>query len=268
MVRAVTTDPAMLLFLNGMSNRGGAVNENYARELMELFTLGADRGAYTETDVRELARALTGWRADSQRRLGQLALGRGGRWDLKYKTVFGKTGRFTWQDAVELVLTHPLHPSFFVASCGATSSRRRRATDGEGRSSSCTSTGLQIRPVLEAIFCSPDFYEGPRMVKPPAVLSAGLLRASAGDRNEWYNRADRAGQRLYYPPDVSGWNDQRWLDTNTTLGRWDVVGQAISGRIITTPTGTPIPPRAPTPRSPRRWRTGGTRTSRPRRSRG
>ena len=64
MTRAMTVDRAMLVFLNGIDNRRRAVNENYARELMELFTLGADRGAYTETDVRELARALTGWRAD------------------------------------------------------------------------------------------------------------------------------------------------------------------------------------------------------------
>ena len=54
----------MLVFLSGIDNRRSAINENYARELMELFTLGADRGAYTETDVRQLARALTGWRAD------------------------------------------------------------------------------------------------------------------------------------------------------------------------------------------------------------
>ena len=63
-MREVTTDLAMLTWLNGTSNRRGAINENYARELMELFTLGADRGAYTETDVRELARSLSGWRRD------------------------------------------------------------------------------------------------------------------------------------------------------------------------------------------------------------
>src|SRR4051794_28883138 len=61
---AVTKDPAMLVWLNGIDNRRRAVNENYAREVMELFTLGADRGAYTEQDVRQLALALTGWRAD------------------------------------------------------------------------------------------------------------------------------------------------------------------------------------------------------------
>ena len=110
MTRAVTTDPAMLQFLNGMSNRRGAVNENYARELMELFTLGADRGAYTETDVRELARALTGWRADYDNGWVNWRWDQAGRWDFQNKTVFGKTGRFNWQDACELVLTHPHAP--------------------------------------------------------------------------------------------------------------------------------------------------------------
>ena len=64
LIADVTIDPAMLVFLSGIDNHRWAPNENYARELMELFTLGADRGAYTETDVRSLARALTGWRAD------------------------------------------------------------------------------------------------------------------------------------------------------------------------------------------------------------
>ena len=94
MTRTVTTDPAMLVFLNGIDNRRNAVNENYARELMELFTLGADRGAYTETDVRELARSLTGWRADwsSAEGLHDFRYD-AGRWDSGNKTVFGKHGR-------------------------------------------------------------------------------------------------------------------------------------------------------------------------------
>ena len=70
LVHDVTIDPAMLIFLSGLSNRRNAINENYARELMELFALGADRGAYTETDVRELARALAGWTADWQDDVG------------------------------------------------------------------------------------------------------------------------------------------------------------------------------------------------------
>ena len=116
MARAVTTDPAMLQFLDGMSNRRGAVNENYARELMELSTLGADRGAYSETDVRELARALTGWRADWSSTEGLINFRfDAGRWDPRDKTVFGRTGAFNWEGAVSLVIEHPLHASYFVA---------------------------------------------------------------------------------------------------------------------------------------------------------
>jgi hypothetical protein len=112
----MTIDPAMLVFLNGIDNRRRAVNENYARELMELFTLGADRGAYTETDVRELARSLTGWRADWTAEAGLHNFRFDAtRWDTDSKIVFGRTGAFDWEDAVSLVVEHPLHASFFVA---------------------------------------------------------------------------------------------------------------------------------------------------------
>src|SRR3954469_18479534 len=111
----VTRDPAMLMWLSGAVNRKGAPNENYARELMELFTLGADRGAYSEGDVRQLALALTGWQADwvdgtgltnfryTDKRHGHTR-----------KTVFGRSGDFAWQDAVQLVHENPYHASFFV----------------------------------------------------------------------------------------------------------------------------------------------------------
>ena len=235
MARAVTIDPAMLQFLDGMANRRGAVNENYGRELMELFALGADRGAYTETDVREIARALTGWTATYDNGWTNWRLTSTDRWDTGVKTVFGRSGRFTWEDAVELVLTHPLHPSFFVRKLWSYFIPRRRTPRRPPRSSSTTSRpGLQIRPVVEAILCSPQFYEGPQMVKPPVVLMAGLMRATGRgiENNEWWYKSDRAGQRLYYPPDVSGWNDNRWLDTNTTVGRWEAVGVALAGTMV------------------------------------
>ena len=245
MTRAVTTDPAMLQFLNGFQNRRGAVNENYARELMELFTLGADRGAYTENDVRELARALTGWRADYNNGWTNWRWDEDGRWDFKTKTVFGKSGRFTWQDACELVLNHPLHASFFVRKLWSYFiPTPPSAATAAALEQLYVSSGKQIRPVLEAILCSPDFYEGPRMVKPPIVLSAGLMRAAGRgiENNEWWYKSDRSGQRLYYPPDVSGWNDEHWLDTNTTLGRWELVGVALAGRMITGTEANTYPP--------------------------
>ncbi len=105
----------MLQWLNGAENRKCAPNENYAREMMELFSLGADRGAYSEDDIREQARALTGWRNDWSDELGAHNFRFDPkRHDAKNKTVFGQTGNWGWEDACRLCVEHPLHPSFFV----------------------------------------------------------------------------------------------------------------------------------------------------------
>src|SRR5262249_45861914 len=108
----VTHDPAMLLWLNGVENEKGAPNENYAREMMELFTLGADRG-YTESDVREQARALTGWARDWKYGRPYFHYDRN-RHDAASKRVFGKTGRYDWRDACLLALNNTDHASYFV----------------------------------------------------------------------------------------------------------------------------------------------------------
>ena len=131
LLRDVTVDPAMLTFLNGIDNRKGSPNENYAREVMELFTLGADRGAYTETDVRQAAKALTGWRADWVDSVGLTNFRfDADRHDTTTKTIFGKSGNYGWQDVCNLCLEHPLHPSFFVTKLWSyfvpVAARRRR----------------------------------------------------------------------------------------------------------------------------------------------
>ena len=111
---SVTKDPAMLVWLNGNQNIRQRPNENYARELMELFTLGANRGAYTETDVREQARALTGWQGNVVNRQSTGFTFNAARHDTGNKTIFGKTGNFSWEDSCQLCLDNPAHPSFFV----------------------------------------------------------------------------------------------------------------------------------------------------------
>jgi hypothetical protein len=219
----VTTDPAMLVWLNGTENRKGAINENYAREVMELFTLGANRGAYTETDVRELARCLSGWRADWTTGIGWNNFRFDARrFDNTNKTVFGKTGNFGWQDAVQLVLENPYHASFFVTKLwsyfiptppdSATQAALQRLY---------LDSGYGIRPVVEAILMHPDFYDGEAMVKPPVVYHAGLLRATGQTIDtDWAWLADMAGQQLFYPPNVAGWDDSAWLDTSRWRARW------------------------------------------------
>ena len=236
LTRAMTTDRAMLVFLNGIDNRRRAVNENYARELMELFTLGADRGAYTETDVRELARALTGWRADWSDEEGlQNFRFDATRWDAGSKTVFGRTGAFTWEDACSLVVEHPLHASFFVAKLWSYFVPTPPPADvAAALERAYVESGHQIRPVLEAILRSPELYEGPRLTKPPVVQLAGMLRALGRTitGEEWVWLSAEAGQLLYHPPDVSGWDDKRWLDSNTIRARWDLVNSVVAGRSI------------------------------------
>jgi hypothetical protein len=220
----VTKDPAMLLWLDGVDNTRWNPNENYAREVQELFTLGADRGAYTEDDVRELARCFTGWDYDWDDTLGPINFRYvSGRHDNTNKTVYGHTGNWTWQDGARLCVENPLHPSFFVTKLWSYFIPQPPSSDTlSALTSLYTSNDYGIRPVLEAILMHPDFYEGPAMVKPPIVYLASLMRATGTfiHDEQWIWLSDWAGQRLFYPPNVSGWDDNRWLDTNTLRGRW------------------------------------------------
>jgi uncharacterized protein (DUF1800 family) len=232
----VTQDPAMIVWLNLNENTRWAPNENYARELMELFTLGADRGAYTEPDVRNLARALTGFDFEWSDELGM--------YDFRYvparhdngsKTIFGQTGAYTWEQGVAMCVRHTMHPSFFVNKLwGYFIATPPSDSDRQALESLYSSSGYQVRPVLEAILLHPDFHTGARMVKPPVVFVAGLLRMlqRSIDGEYWIWYCEGAGQRLFYPPDVSGWDDSRWLDTSTVRGRFDVVSQAVSDRYL------------------------------------
>ncbi len=223
---AVTANPAMLVFLDGIYNDKHEPNENYAREMMELFSLGADRGAYTETDVREMARALTGWTAEWTQSSGlQNFRFDPSRHDTGNKTVFGQTGAWNWEDAVRLCVTHPLHPSFFVSKLW---SYFVPAPPSEATLASLQglylSSGYSIRAVIEAILQHPEFLGGPELVTPPVVYNAGLLRSIGRgiDTTAWAWLSASAGQQLFYPPNVAGWDFTHWLDTSTAKARWEM----------------------------------------------
>jgi uncharacterized protein (DUF1800 family) len=220
---ALTRDPAMLLWLNGNQNTRWDPNENYARELMELFTLGAGRG-YTEDDVREQARALTGWRNDWREGLGDVNFRYDpNRHDSGVKVIFGQSGRFTWIDACRLCLRHPAHASFFVRKLWSYFIPTPPPSGTEAALRTLyRRSGYQIRPVVSAILRHPRLYTGPRMVKPPVVQLAGMLRARNRpvDTDAWSWVSELDGQRLFLPPNVAGWNEERWLDTSTMRGRW------------------------------------------------
>jgi uncharacterized protein (DUF1800 family) len=226
----------MLLWLSGVENEKDAPNENYARELMELFTLGADRGAYTERDVREQARALTGWRNSWGETLGPYKFRYDKRrHDAGSKRIFGKRGHFDWRDSCRLCVHHRQHPSFFVNKLWGyfipvppKTGTRRSLQRIYVRS------GYKVEPVVEAILLHPALYTGPRMVKPPAVYLAGLLRGLGRgvDTEAWTWLLSLAGQQLFYPPNVAGWDDTRWLDTATFRARWEIAAYAIRPRVL------------------------------------
>ena len=235
----VTADPAMILWLNQNQNTRWHPNENYARELMELFTLGADRGAYTEDDVRELARALTGWRSDWSAELGEHNFRfDADRHDPGPKTVFGRTGSLDWQDACACACENPKHPSFFVQKLwsyfiplppvGRPSAPRSEQAYVQG--------GYAVRPVVEAILMHPQLHRRPadgqaagglprRDAAPPAPRRSTRPRG-AGSPTAW---ASGCSARPTCPAGTTTAGSTR----ARCAARWETRCEVMQGRYLT-----------------------------------
>jgi uncharacterized protein (DUF1800 family) len=145
------------------------------------------------------------------------------------KTVFGKQGTYGWRDSVSLCVHHRSHAPFFVRKLWSYFIPEPPDAHTQAGLEELYRKGFEVRPVLEAILRHPAFYTGPRMVKPPVVYIAGLLRGlnRGVDTSAWIWLSEGAGQRLFYPPNVAGWDDSRWLDTNTFRGRWSIANTAL-----------------------------------------
>jgi hypothetical protein len=232
LVHDISADPAMILWLNLNKSVVNVANENYARELMEVFTLGASRG-YMEEDIREAARALTGWTSQGDAEAHTLTGFKmiASKHDSGQKTIFGQTGNWDWEDFARMVVENPMHPSFFVTKLWSYFIVTPPTADEiEKLSGLYVDSGNLVRPVLEAILAHPALFTGPKMIKPPVVYIAGMLRIRGKFINGelWTYNAELAGQRLYQPPDVGGWDDSRWLDSNTILARWQTIYQILT----------------------------------------
>ncbi len=231
MVLAMTLNPALARFLSLTKNVAEAPNENYARELLELFTLGS---GYTETDIREAARALTGIR--EQRTNGQVTgvYFDSGQHDHGQKTIFGQTGAWSVEDVLRLAVQHPAHAPFLVTRLweffvGTPIPRGVR----NGLAGIYVRSGRQIRPLVRAILARPELYrnlDADEMVKWPAVLIAGQLRTmGAGVKvSDWNVLMASMGQTLFSPPSVAGWDwGSRWLSSNAMRARFNVANVLI-----------------------------------------
>jgi len=239
----VTINPSMLRFLTGEYNVKGAPNENYGRELMELFSLGITNAAgaanYSEDDVKQLAKAFSGWQIDDSNPDAVTSYFTPDRWYNGPKIVFGKFGNYHYDDAVDLVLAHPNHPAFLLTKLW----NEFVATPPDAATlaklvSTYTSSGLQIKPVIQQILTDPALFASlsePNLVKPPIVYVVGTMRALGAGVTDTSatDHLDDMGQLPYFPPTVAGWEGGlSWLNTNTALARFGFAASLISNATI------------------------------------
>jgi uncharacterized protein (DUF1800 family) len=231
MLQAVSKDPAMLVWLDSNRNVKGAANENYARELMELFSLGV--GNYTEKDIKEAARAFTGWHTDG----ADFAFNARAH-DDGTKTVLGQQGAWDGGDVVRIVLEQPAAARFLVRKLYhflISETAEPPAALLEPLCESFRKSAYDITALVRTMLASRHFYSGHafrQRVKSPVEYVLGAVQAvylRSGEKDADYRplppqvlvgRLRAMGQQLFAPPNVKGWPGGRsWLNTSTVLER-------------------------------------------------
>ncbi len=231
MLLEVSQSPAMLQFLNNQQNHKGHPNENFARELMELFTIG--RGNYSEQDVKESARAFTGWGFDKD---GQFRL-RPFLHDDGQKTFMGKTGNLTGEDIINRLLEQK-QTAYFISN-KLYKYLVNEVPDPEHVNAMADvfyQSDYEIKPLLEYVFTADWFYEEKNMgnmIKSPVSFLVGLNRQFyiSYQRPEVLLEFQRAlGQVLFYPPNVAGWPGGRnWIDSSSLMYRLKIPSILLNG---------------------------------------
>lgn len=221
LLMAVSKSPAMLQFLNNQQNRKQHPNENFAREVMELFTMG--RGNYTENDIKEAARAFTGWGFNQQ---GGFVF-RKNQHDAGSKTVLGKTGNFSGEDIINL-LTEQKQTAVFIAKKAYRYFVNENIDEAKVAwlGDRFYKSGYDIKKLMEDIFTSNWFYDEKNIgtrIKSPVELLCGIRRLLPmqleNDQSQLlFERA--LGQVLFFPPNVAGWpGGKSWIDSSSLMLR-------------------------------------------------
>ncbi len=224
MLKAVSKSPSMLQFLNNQQNRKGRPNENFAREVMELFTMG--RGNYTEKDIKEAARAFTGWGYNMQ---GEFIF-RKNQHDAGVKTFLGRTGNFGGDDILDILLDQP-QTAVFITKKIYRYFVNESANDQHVQwlSQRFYDSKYDIKKLLEDIYTSEWFYDSENIgnkIKSPIELIAGIRRflPLQLDNDQAQLLFQKVlGQILFYPPNVAGWPGGRtWIDSSTMMVRLQI----------------------------------------------
>jgi len=234
LLMAVSKEPSMLQFLNNKQNKKRSPNENFARELMELFTLG--RGNYSEKDIKEVARAFTGWDFDLQGRFVFRAF----QHDNDQKTIFGKTGNFNGEDVIKMILERKETAQFLTTKIykyfvnETISGNEKRLAE---LSKLFYKSDYDIAHLLENIFTADWFYDQENIgshIKSPVELLVGIKRTlGATFENQQPNLFIQKvlGQVLLYPPNVAGWaGGKNWIDSSSLLFRMQLPAMLFLGK--------------------------------------
>lgn len=231
MLREVSKSGAMILSLNNQQNKKAEPNENFAREIMELFAMGI--GNYTEKDIKEAGRAFTGW-----------SISREGRFEFKKenhdngtKTILGQTGNFNGDDVVDIILKHPQTSKFIVTKIYRYFVNENIDQQKVNELATSFAKDYNIFKLLETIFTSSWFYDSNNIgnkIKTPVELLVGIQRFSPFNNIDarLQNQLQKLlGQVLFHPPSIAGWRtDKNWLDSSTLMVRLQVP-QILSGNV-------------------------------------
>lgn len=224
MLRLVARDPAMLEYLDNDENKKSAPNENFAREVMELFTLG--EGNYTESDIKEAARAFTGWRSKDSEFTFSKRQHDGGQ-----KTFLGVEGKLKGEDVLDILLQQPGCADYIAGRLltyleGVAPDPERRAQYGD----MFFKADYDIETLLRGLFQDPAFYRdevvGTRVMGPVDYLVGSSRRLDLLPPKAWLLVGSRLlGQRLFHPPSVKGWDGgMAWITTASLMQRGNLAG--------------------------------------------
>jgi uncharacterized protein (DUF1800 family) len=223
LIGAIAVDPSMLIWLDGNNSKKAAPNENFSRELLELFTMGVD-GGYTEHDVKEGAKAYTGWTFDADR--SQVSFRRNDFNDGD-KTYLGHEGKWDIDHALDIVAAHPSTGRFISKKLFEFFAYDDPPKEELDRLSAVYfQSNYSIRELVRAVLMSTEFYSDKALysrIKSPvqyAVMMCKTLDLPYQWINDMQNFTENMGQQLLNPPNVKGWKQGRsWINTNTMTAR-------------------------------------------------
>jgi Protein of unknown function (DUF1800) len=244
LVKAISRDPAMMIWLDLLHSKKESPNENFARELMELFTIG--EGHYTESDVKEAARAFTGYRingSDQSFRFAQQ------QFDSGPKNFMGKTGPWNGDQIIDFIISQPQCASFIGAKIWkffAFDDPEPNLVDA--LASELRNARYELRPFMKCLFSSEEFYSSQTrdsQIKSPVQLLVQALRTlpiPVPDSSVIEFALRQMGQVPFFPPNVKGWDGGKsWINTATLAFRYKLAHQLVEG-VDPQEIGMPKPP--------------------------